>query len=85
MVASETLEIKVCLRAKNQLTLPEAMAERLGVGPGDHLILSLDDSEPGMVRIRPVLRSYAGVAASVYHDVEDVAEYLRNERAGWDR
>jgi hypothetical protein len=84
VVASQTLEVKVCLRAKNQLTLPESLAERLGVEPGDYLIFSMDAADPGAVRIRPVRKSYAGVAAGVFGSAAEVQEYLRGERATWD-
>ena len=84
MLTSKPFEVKVCLRAKNQLTLPEPIARRLGVEPGDQLILSVDENEPRIVHVRPVLRSYAGIAAGVYGTPEEVAEYIRGERASWD-
>jgi bifunctional DNA-binding transcriptional regulator/antitoxin component of YhaV-PrlF toxin-antitoxin module len=82
--AKDAREIKVCLRAKNQLTLPEAIAERLDVGPGDILLLSVDETDQNTIRVRPLRKSYAGVATGVYGGPEEIKEYLQNERASWD-
>jgi AbrB family looped-hinge helix DNA binding protein len=77
------LEIETSLRRKNQLTLPESIAKRLGVQPGDRLVFETDDDEEH-VRIRPVRRSYAVALAGVYGTPEEVAAYLADERASWD-
>ncbi len=76
-------EAEVRLRKKNQLTLPEPIAERLGVGPGDRLISEVDD-ETGAVSVRPLLRSYAGILNGVYGTPEEVQGYIDAERASWD-
>jgi bifunctional DNA-binding transcriptional regulator/antitoxin component of YhaV-PrlF toxin-antitoxin module len=83
MKAAQHLEMKVYLRAKNQLTLPEPIAQELGVRSGDELILSVEESEPHVVRLRPVLRSYAGIAAGIYGSPDEVAAYIQGERASW--
>jgi bifunctional DNA-binding transcriptional regulator/antitoxin component of YhaV-PrlF toxin-antitoxin module len=83
MTIDGALEAKVCLRGKNQLTLPESVAKRLGVQPGDQLIFSIDENEQGVVHLRPVLRSYAGIAAGLYGTPEEVVEYIRGERESW--
>lgn len=80
----KTLEVEVGLRRKNQLTLPESIAERLGAEPGDHLIISVDEEQPELAHLRRLPRSYAGIAAGVYGTSEEVAEYVRAERASWD-
>ena len=82
-MATSATDVKVGLRAKNQITLPEPIARWLGVEPGDQLILSVDDSAPGEVRLRPLLRSYAGIARGLYGTPEEAAEYIRQERASW--
>ena len=79
----KTIEVEVKLRRKNQLTLPDEIAERLGVGPGDRLIVSLDADHPTSVAMRPLLRSYAGILKGMYGTPEEAAEYLRQERASW--
>jgi AbrB family looped-hinge helix DNA binding protein len=78
-------EVEVQLRKKNQLTLPEPIAERLGVAPGDRLVFEADDEHRDGVRLRRLRRSYAGALAGVYGRPEEVATYLRGERASWDK
>lgn len=77
------IEVEVGLRQKNQLTLPEPIAQRLGVGPGDRLIFAIDEQDPRRVQVRPLLRSYAGILEGVYGTPEEVEAYLREERASW--
>lgn len=79
----EALEVKIAVRTKNQVTLPEPIAKQLGVGPGDQLIMSIDENHPGEVRVRPLRRSYAGIAAGIYGTPEEAADYVRRERAAW--
>jgi AbrB family looped-hinge helix DNA binding protein len=72
------------LLQKNQLTLPKAIVEGLGIEPGDTLIFQIDDDTPRRVHIRPLLRSYAGILTGVYGETpEEVAAYLREERESW--
>jgi bifunctional DNA-binding transcriptional regulator/antitoxin component of YhaV-PrlF toxin-antitoxin module len=80
----KTVEVEVQLRRKNQLTLPEAIAERLDVRPGDRLIMEIDEENPREIRVRPLLKSYAGILKGLYGTPEEAAEYLRQERASWE-
>ena len=75
--------IEVNLRSKNQMTLPEAIAERLGVKPGDRLLFQMNE-ETGEVSFRPLLRSYAGILNGVYGTPEEVQAYIDAERASWE-
>jgi bifunctional DNA-binding transcriptional regulator/antitoxin component of YhaV-PrlF toxin-antitoxin module len=80
-----TIEAVTKLRAKNQLTLPEAIAARFGAEPGDKLIFRFDEDDPSEVHVRRVRRSYAGLLEGVYGSTpEEVEEYIRGERASWE-
>lgn len=80
----KTLRAAVKLRPKNQLTLPEQFARWLGVKPGDRLVLTVDEDQPGVIEVRPLRESYAGVALGVFGNTpEEIAEYIRGERASW--
>ena len=81
----KSVEVEVQLRRKNQLTLPEAIAERLHVEPGDRLIMEIDDKNPRELRMRPLLKSYAGILAGVYGNTKEQLAYLDEERASWEQ
>lgn len=76
----------VTIRRKNQMTVPEVFAERLGLRPGDRLVLELEQGVDGQpeIRARPLRRSYAGMLRGVYGTSEDAATYLAGERRAWD-
>ena len=80
-----TLELEVSLRPKNQLTLPEEVVRRLGLRPGDRLVVAIDDTQPGRAQLRPIRRSYAGILTGIYGTDEEALEYVRGERASWDQ
>jgi antitoxin component of MazEF toxin-antitoxin module len=76
-------DVTVNLRKKNQLTLPDAIAQELGVEPGDRLVMSLD-ADAREVRVRPIRRSYAGLFAGLYGSTpEEELAYIDGERASW--
>lgn len=81
---SAVVEVKVSLRPKNQLTLPDPVVKKLGLKPGDSLVVRLDESAPGVVCIRRLPESFAGVAAGVYGSADEVAAYVDGERDAWD-
>ena len=79
------LELVVSLRQKNQLTLPREVVERLGLAPGDRLVLAIDEAQPDRVQLRPIRRSYAGLLTGLYGTDEEALEYVRAERASSDQ
>jgi bifunctional DNA-binding transcriptional regulator/antitoxin component of YhaV-PrlF toxin-antitoxin module len=80
-----TLELEVNLRQKNLLTLPEEVVRRLGLAPGDRLVVTIDEAQPDRVELRPIRRSYAGVLTGLYGTDEEALEYVRGERESWDQ
>lgn len=78
------IETETRLREKNQLTLPEAIARRLGAQPGDRFVWIMEEGEPDTIYLRRLRRSYAGIAAGVYGTPEEIKEYLEQERQAWD-
>jgi len=82
----ETLEIAVSLRERNQLTLPDRVATRLGARAGDRLLLAIEPAEPDVVRVRRLPGSYAGALTGVYgRTAEEQSAYLAGERSTWER
>lgn len=74
----------VQLRDRNQLTLPDRLASAIGAKVGDDLLLEHDDATPGVVRVRLLPRSFAGIAGDLYGTAEQRATYIAEERASWD-
>ena len=83
---NEGIQVQVTLRERNQLTLPDRVAARIEAKPGDRLLLTVDPAEPGVVRLKRLKDSYAGIASGVYgRTAEERAAYLAEEHDSWDR
>lgn len=74
----------VALRRKNQLTLPDEVARRMGVEVGNRLLITFDE-EAGEAHVRRAPESYAGALRGLYGTPEEVRKYLREERRSWSR
>ena len=74
----------VTLSPEYQLTLPEEVVRRLGLNPGDRLVIEIDEGNPRHVELRPIRRSYAGILDGVFGTDEEALAYVRAERASWD-
>jgi bifunctional DNA-binding transcriptional regulator/antitoxin component of YhaV-PrlF toxin-antitoxin module len=77
------LRAEARLRRKNQLTLPEPIAEALDVEPGDVLVFETDPAEPGTARVRVVPRGLAGALTGTYGTTDELKRWLGEERAAW--
>lgn len=80
-----TIEAEARLRAKNQITVPEAIVEVLEAQQDDLLVFEADALQPGMAVVRVVPRTFAGALTGVYGTTEDVKAFLREEHAAWER
>jgi bifunctional DNA-binding transcriptional regulator/antitoxin component of YhaV-PrlF toxin-antitoxin module len=80
-----TIEFEVRLNDKNELTLPDEVMERLRLEPGSRLVIAVEEDGPERAQLRPLRRSYRGLLPGVYGTDEDALEYIRAERASWDR
>ena len=75
------------ISSKRQVTIPAAMARALGLEPGGKLVARLKDGE---IVLKPRPRSWfeyvTGGPIGVYgHSKEEIDEYIRDVRKGWDR
>ena len=77
---STTVHAEARLRAKSQLTLPEAVVEAAGVREGDRFLVEIAPDAPDTIRLHRIRASYAGALRDVYGDAVD---YLASERASW--
>jgi antitoxin ChpS len=75
------------LSSKHQITLPVEVVRRLGLEPGDHLAVRVEE---GRIVLRPRPRDWVeylqGSAKGVYGATkEEMDAYVRRERASWRR
>lgn len=70
------------LRAKSQLTLPEAIVDAAGVRQGDRFLVEISPAEPDIIRLQRIPASYAGALRDLFGDPGD---YLASERDSWRR
>jgi len=72
----------VKISSKNQIVVPKEARERMGVGPGDELlVVAKRDRIIILPKPDDLLGCLAGSAKGIYGDVD---EYIRIERASWD-
>jgi hypothetical protein len=83
MAIDRPVEAAARLRAKNQLTLPEAIVRALNAEPDDTVVFETDPRQPGVARLHLVPRRFAGSLTGVYGTSEDVVAFVHEERAAW--
>jgi len=77
------LEIEATVRTKNQVTIPQPVAQRHGIEPGQRLVI-VDSGAEDEFTVRIIRPSYAGVLAGVFGTTEQNVAYVRGEREAWD-
>jgi bifunctional DNA-binding transcriptional regulator/antitoxin component of YhaV-PrlF toxin-antitoxin module len=77
------IEADARLRAKNQLTLPEPIAEALGARTNDVLVFETDPMQPGVAHVHLVRAGLAGALTGVYGTTQQVKAFLREEHEAW--
>jgi AbrB family looped-hinge helix DNA binding protein len=77
------LEIQATVRTKNQVTIPQPVAERHGIEPGKRLVI-VDGGTEDEFTVRVIRPSYAGALAGVFGTTEQNVAYVRGEREVWD-
>lgn len=82
-VLRRPVEAQARLRTKNQLTLPDRIAEALDAHTDDVLVFETDPSRPGVAHIQLVRSEFAGAMTGTYGTTDDVKAFLREERAAW--
>jgi AbrB family looped-hinge helix DNA binding protein len=77
------LRAEAVVRAKNQITIPQSIADRFGIGPGQRVVL-VDDGVRDQFTIRVIRSSYAGALSGIFGTTEENVAYVRGERESWD-
>ena len=83
IIAQRPIEADARLRAKNQLTLPEPIADALGAEPNDVLVFEIDPTRPDVALVHLVRAGFAGAMTGVYGTTDDVKAFIREEHAAW--
>ena len=82
-ITTGLIAVDARLRAKNQLTVPDAIVRALGATPDDVLAFEADPAEPGVVHVRRMPRDFAGSLTGMWGSTEEVLAYVQEERASW--
>jgi len=77
----------VRVSSKRQITLPAAVYKKLGIQPGQKLLLEVQGDK---IILSPKITSYTELLAGSLKDVygrtaEEVDAYVRKERETWDK
>jgi antitoxin ChpS len=78
------MEATVTLSSKNQIVVPKSVRQRLGIGPGDQLILDLEKER---LILRPKPKNYAKCLRGLHRDVwkdTETGGYVEGERNSWE-
>ncbi len=78
-----SIDEKIVLRGRNQLTIPKNVAEARGLREGQSLVIHTDDERPGEIILRIFPQTYAGAFSDVFAGI-DPEEYVKVERASWE-
>jgi AbrB family looped-hinge helix DNA binding protein len=79
------MEATVTLSSKNQIVVPKSVRQKLGIGPGDRLVVQV--GKEGVV-LRPKPKSYTshlrGLHQSIWKGIE-AKRYVEGERNSWEK
>ena len=82
-IAQRPIGADARLRAKNQLTLPEPIAQALGAELNDVLVFEMDPTRPDVAIVHLVRAGFAGALTGTYGTTEAVKAFIREEHAAW--
>jgi AbrB family looped-hinge helix DNA binding protein len=75
--------IKVKVSSKNQISVPAEARARLGIGPGDTLLVEVRENSMVLMREPSSYVDYMrGLHKEIWNDV-DAQEYVDGERDAW--
>lgn len=83
-MAAETRPVKVS--TKGQVVIPLAIRRRLGIKPGDRIVIVGGESEAILMKARRYVESTRGIGKGIYGKTrEEIDAYVRGERRTWER
>jgi bifunctional DNA-binding transcriptional regulator/antitoxin component of YhaV-PrlF toxin-antitoxin module len=80
-MATTSVMAEARVRERNQITLPERVAQAGNIEAGDRFVVEVDPADPDTIRLHRIRDSYAGMLRDVYGDP---AAALAEAREGWE-
>lgn len=77
----KTVIAEAHLRARNQITIPDAIVRAAGIEPGETFVVELEPEDCETLHLRRVRTSYAGALRGLWG--ADADAYLEAERRSW--
>ena len=77
-----TVSAEAHLRARNQLTIHNAIVQAAGIKPGETFVVELEPEDGDTLRLRRLRASYAGALRGLWGADADV--FLEVERSDWE-
>jgi len=78
----KTVSAEAHLRARNQITIPDAIVQAAGIEPGETFVVEVEPEDGDTLRLRRVRTSYAGALRGLWGADADV--FLEAERNAWE-
>ena len=78
---AKTVSAEAHLRARNQITIPDAIVRAAGIEPGETFVVDLEPGDDETLHLRRVRTSYAGALRGLWG--ADAGVYLEAERDSW--
>jgi hypothetical protein len=82
MTTLKTVSAEARFRARNQITIPEAVVQAARIEPGETFVVEVEPEDVDTLRLRRVRSSYAGALRGLWGP--DATAYLEAERNAWD-
>jgi AbrB family looped-hinge helix DNA binding protein len=74
------------MSTKGQIVIPLEIRRRMGVKPGDDLVIIVGDGEVTLMTAKRYAESLRGTAQGIYGRTrEEIDAYVREERRTWPR
>lgn len=76
----------VRVSTKGQVVIPLAIRRRLGIKPGDQIVIVGGEAEAILMKARRYVESTRGIAKGTYGRTrEEIDAYVRGERRTWEK
>lgn len=76
----------VRVSTKGQVVIPQAIRRRLGIKPGDRLVIVGGENEAIVMKAKRYAESIRGMAGGVYGKTRmEIDAYVRGERQTWEK